>query len=88
MGFIIAIIVGALAGWIASKIMGTDQQQGAIANILVGVVGALLAQFIFGSLLGIGSAASAGTLTLWGIIWGILGAVLLIWILKLLRVLK
>lgn len=88
MDWVIAIIVGGLVGWIASLILKTDEQQGIIANILIGIVGAFLARWIFGTLLGIGAAAAAGTLTLWGILWGILGAVVLIGLLKLIGVLK
>ena len=36
------IIIGGLAGWIASKIKGTDAQQGLLLNIVVGVVGGLI----------------------------------------------
>jgi len=88
MGFLIAIIVGALVGWIASKIMRTDPEQGALANIIIGIIGAFLAQLIFGSLLGIGSAAATGSFSFWGIIWGVVGSVILIGILKLAGVLK
>lgn len=42
MGIIGWIIIGGLAGWIASKIMKTDAQQGIILNIVVGIVGGLL----------------------------------------------
>ena len=90
-GWIVAIIVGALCGWIASIIMKTDAQQGAIANILIGIVGALLASWIFGSLLGIGTAigTNAGNgFNFWTIVWGIVGSVILIAILKALRVLR
>ena len=45
-GFIVWIIVGGLAGWIASKIMKTDAQQGLLLNIVVGIVGAFLGGFI------------------------------------------
>lgn len=45
-GFIVWIIVGGLAGWIASKFMGTDAQQGILLNIVVGVVGAFLGGFV------------------------------------------
>ncbi|GAB3991886.1 GlsB/YeaQ/YmgE family stress response membrane protein [Nocardioides marmoraquaticus] len=45
-GFIVWIIVGGLAGWIASKFMGTDAQQGILLNIVVGIVGAFLGGFI------------------------------------------
>jgi uncharacterized membrane protein YeaQ/YmgE (transglycosylase-associated protein family) len=43
---------------------------------------------LFGSVLGIGGATAAGTLSLWGIIWGVIGAVVLIAILKALKILK
>ncbi len=42
MGIILWIIFGALVGWIASIIMKTDSQQGAVLNIVVGVVGAMI----------------------------------------------
>ena len=41
MNIILWIIFGALAGWIASMIMGTNAQMGALANIIVGIVGAV-----------------------------------------------
>ena len=91
MTWIIAILVGALAGWIASIIMRTDAQQGAIANILIGIFGAMLGRWVFGDLLGIGSAAGTSAtqgFNLWNILWSIVGAVLLIAILKALRVLR
>ncbi|MGB4800248.1 MAG: GlsB/YeaQ/YmgE family stress response membrane protein [Candidatus Saccharimonadales bacterium] len=42
MNFIVWIIFGALAGWVASMIAGTDARQGAVMNIVVGIVGAFL----------------------------------------------
>ena len=45
-GLIGYIIIGGLAGWIGSKIMGTDAQQGILLNIVVGVVGALIGGFL------------------------------------------
>ncbi len=47
MNIITWIIFGALAGWLSSKIMKTDAQQGALANIVVGIVGAMIGGFIF-----------------------------------------
>jgi uncharacterized membrane protein YeaQ/YmgE (transglycosylase-associated protein family) len=87
MGWIIAILVGALIGWLASIIMKTDAQQGPIANILIGVIGASLGRWLFADVLGIGGA-TAGALSLSGILWGILGAIVLIFLLKAVRVLK
>lgn len=91
MAWIIAIIVGAFCGWIASIIMKTDASQGALANIIIGIVGAVLARLIFGDLLGIGSAAGTSAtngFSFWNIIWGIVGSVILIAILRALRVIR
>jgi len=51
-GIIMWVIIGALAGWIGSKIMGTDGQQGSLANIVIGVIGAVIGGFIARSILG------------------------------------
>ncbi len=45
-GIVLWIVIGALAGWIGSKIMGTDARQSGLANILIGVVGALVGGFL------------------------------------------
>ena len=45
-GIIMWVIIGALAGWLASKIMGTDARQGAAGNVVVGVIGAFVGGFI------------------------------------------
>lgn len=86
--WIIALAIGALIGWLASKVMNTDAEQGALMNIIVGIIGAALARWLFGGVLGIGSAAAAGALSLWGLVWGIVGAVVLIALLKGLHVLR
>jgi uncharacterized membrane protein YeaQ/YmgE (transglycosylase-associated protein family) len=44
-GWIGYIIIGGIAGWIASKIMGTDKQMGIMLNVVVGVAGALIGGF-------------------------------------------
>lgn len=80
------IVVGAFVGWIASLIMKTDAQQGLLMNICIGVVGALIANLV-GTLV-FPSAAVAGTASLMGIVWGVIGSVVLIAILKALKVLK
>lgn len=51
-GVIMWIVIGALAGWIGSKVMGTDARQGGVANIVVGVVGAVLGGFLTRTLFG------------------------------------
>lgn len=79
MNIIIWIIVGALAGWIASKIMKTDAQMGALANIVVGIIGALLGGWILGLL---GVSVADGEFSLPSILSAILGACVLLAILK------
>lgn len=88
MSWIILIIVGAIIGWLASLIMATDNQQGLLANIIVGIVGSLLGKWIFADLLGIGGATAAGTFTLAGFFWGVLGAIILILILRAINVFR
>jgi uncharacterized membrane protein YeaQ/YmgE (transglycosylase-associated protein family) len=45
-GIVMWIIVGALAGWLGSKVMGTDARQGGLANVIIGVIGALVGGFV------------------------------------------
>lgn len=45
------VVVGAAAGWLASRIIGTDAQRGALSNVFMGVLGALVAGFITRALL-------------------------------------
>lgn len=53
MGFISWIIFGALAGWLVSLIMKTDGSQGALGNIVVGIVGAVIGGWVGGKVLGV-----------------------------------
>ena len=82
MGFISWIIVGALAGWIASMIMKTDASMGALANIIVGIVGAFIGGWIV-SLFGIN--VIDGALRIESILTAILGAVVLLAVVKAVR---
>ena len=75
------IIFGALAGWIASMIIGTNESQGAIGNIIVGILGAFIGGFIVRALTN--SEVSGFNLT--SLIVAILGAVLLLAIFKAFR---
>ncbi len=81
-GIIVTLVLGGLVGWIASIIMKTNAQMGILANIVVGIIGSFLGWWLAG-LLGI---AAANRIVYWLI--AVVGAVLLIWILKLLKVLK
>jgi len=55
MGILVWLIVGGVVGWLASIVMRTDAQQGILLNVVVGIVGALLAGFVVSPLLGIGT---------------------------------
>lgn len=81
MGIILWIIFGALVGWIASLIMKTDAQQGAIINIVVGVVGAVLGGWIM-SVIG---KSGVGGFNLYSFLVALLGACVLLAIVKALR---
>jgi uncharacterized membrane protein YeaQ/YmgE (transglycosylase-associated protein family) len=48
MGFIVMIVVGGIAGWLASMVMGRDASMGILLNIVVGVVGGLIGGFLLG----------------------------------------
>lgn len=55
MNFIIWLIVGGLIGWLASMLMRTNDQQGMFLNVVVGIVGAMLAGWLISPLLGVGT---------------------------------
>jgi uncharacterized membrane protein YeaQ/YmgE (transglycosylase-associated protein family) len=82
MSIVVWIIVGALAGWVASMIMKTDAQMGALANIIVGIIGAFIGGWVV-SLFGV--APAAGELNIPSILTAILGAVILLFVLKMMR---
>lgn len=81
MGIIGWVIIGGLAGWIASKIKGTDAQQGILLNIVVGVVGGLIGGF----LLGLFGVDVEGAGIIFSFITCLLGAVILLSIVRAVR---
>jgi uncharacterized membrane protein YeaQ/YmgE (transglycosylase-associated protein family) len=83
MGIIIWLIVGGIVGWLASIIMRTDGQQGILLNVVVGIVGALLAGFLISPLLGIGTINSGLSLGTFLVSLG--GAVILLALVNLIR---
>lgn len=78
MGWIGWIIIGALAGWIGSKIMGTDEKQGALGNIIVGIIGGVIGGLVMNM---IGGAGVTG-FNPWSLGVATLGSVILIAVLK------
>lgn len=81
MGLILTILLGGLAGWLASIVMHRDADQGVLLNIVVGVLGAFLANIFLAPLLGV--EAVLGEVTLWGFLMAVLGAVVLLAIVNL-----
>jgi uncharacterized membrane protein YeaQ/YmgE (transglycosylase-associated protein family) len=81
--FILWLVVGGIVGWLASLIMRTDAQQGLILNIVVGIVGALLAGWILSPLLGIGTINDG--FSIGAFVVSLIGAVILLAIVNLFR---
>jgi uncharacterized membrane protein YeaQ/YmgE (transglycosylase-associated protein family) len=79
--FIVWIILGGLAGWVASMIQKTDAQMGLLANIIVGIVGAFIGGFVF-SLLG-GEGVTG--FNIYSFLVALVGAVILLGVIKLFR---
>ena len=84
MNFLIWLVVGGLIGWIASKIMNTDAQQGVILNILVGIVGAFIGGMLISPLVGV-PTINQNALSLGALLVSLLGAIILLAIVNLFR---
>ncbi len=84
MNIIIILIVGGILGWLASLVMRTDAQQGVVLNVVVGIVGALIAGLVLTPLLG-GAPITTGALDLRSLVVSFLGALVLLAIVNLIR---
>ena len=83
MGWIIAIIVGGVAGWLASMVMARDASMGIFLNIIVGIIGAVLGNLLAGPLFGIDTTIQ--TFNLPGFLVAIVGAIVLLGIVNLVQ---
>lgn len=72
------IVIGGLAGWIGSAIM--KEEGGLLKNIIVGILGALLGGWLF-EFFGADGFGEAGWI--WSLLVAVVGAVVLIWIIRL-----
>ena len=81
MNILLWIILGALAGWIASMIVGKDSQMGALANIVIGVIGAGIGGWV-ASMFGLGGISG---FNLWSLLIAVAGAVILLAIINLIK---
>ncbi|MEE9435026.1 MAG: GlsB/YeaQ/YmgE family stress response membrane protein [Sphingorhabdus sp.] len=82
MGWIIAIIVGGVAGWLASKVMNRDADMGIIWNVVVGCVGSIVGNLIANQF-GIGGSVKEFSIT--GLVIAFVGAVILLGIVNLVK---
>jgi uncharacterized membrane protein YeaQ/YmgE (transglycosylase-associated protein family) len=80
--WIVTLVIGGVVGWLGSLVMKTDSQMGIIGNIIVGIIGSSLGFWVAG-LLGI---SASGPIVAWVI--AVVGAAILIGILKVLNVFK
>lgn len=84
MNLIAWLIVGGVIGWLASIMMNTNNQQGILLNVVVGIVGAMLAGWFISPLVGFGTI-NQNNFSLPGLLVSFVGAVILLAIVKLLR---
>jgi uncharacterized membrane protein YeaQ/YmgE (transglycosylase-associated protein family) len=82
MNWIVTLVIGGIIGWLASLVMKTDAQMGLVGNVLVGIVGSVLGFWLAG-LLGVAAGSALG-----GYIIAMIGAAVLIGLLKAVGVLK
>jgi uncharacterized membrane protein YeaQ/YmgE (transglycosylase-associated protein family) len=84
MNFIIWLIAGAVVGYVASRIMGTNGQQGLILDIVVGVVGAFLAGYFLTPFFGI-ATINQNDFSVPALLVSLLGAIILLALVRLVR---
>lgn len=82
MGWIVAIIVGGIIGWLASLVMNRDASMGIFLNIVVGIVGSFIGRII-GGLIGVGATLTELSLT--GLLMSLIGAIVLLAIVNLIQ---
>lgn len=83
LGWIIAIIVGGVAGWLASMVMARDASMGIVMNIIVGIVGALIGNWLIAPLLGFGG--SIQEFDIGSFVIAVIGAIILLAIVNLIQ---
>ncbi len=82
--FLVWLIVGALVGWVASMIMGTNGRQGLLLDIVVGIAGAFVAGLFLAPMFGLGTI-NQNDFSLPSLLVSLGGAVLLLAILRMFR---
>jgi uncharacterized membrane protein YeaQ/YmgE (transglycosylase-associated protein family) len=78
------LVVGGAIGWLASLVMKTDNQQGILLNVVVGIVGSVVAGWVISPLLGAGTI-NQGNFTLPSLVVSFLGALILLAVVNVFR---
>ena len=78
MGWLAWIVIGAIAGGLASKVMRTGRQQGLFMDIVVGIAGAFIGGFLFNQF----GAAGATGFNIWSLFVAFIGALVLLAVLR------
>lgn len=81
-GWVIALVVGGVAGWLASMVMNRDASMGIFANIVVGCVGSVIGNLVSQRF---GIAGSVQEFSLTGLVIAVVGAVVLLGIVNLVQ---
>jgi uncharacterized membrane protein YeaQ/YmgE (transglycosylase-associated protein family) len=84
MTILLILLVGGILGWLASIIMRTDGQQGIFLNVVVGIIGAVIAGFLITPLIG-GAPITSGAFDIRSLFASLLGAILLLALVNLVR---
>lgn len=82
--FLVWLIVGALVGWVASMIMGTNGRQGLLLDIIVGIAGAFVAGWFIAPLFGLGTI-NQSDFSLPSLLVSLVGAILLLAVIRMFR---
>ena len=85
MGWVLIILIGALFGWFTGMVIKSEGSM-VWADVLVGIVGSVLASWLLGGVYAIGTTNAPGVISWWGIIWGVIGAIVLVAVLKAIEV--
>ena len=83
-GFIIALVMGGIMGWLASMVMNRDASMGILMNVIVGCVGSILGRFLFGSIIG-GGHLTSDAFDWRTLLTAFIGAVVLLGIINLIK---
>jgi len=84
MTLILVLVVGGILGWLASIVMRTDARQGVLLNVVVGIVGAMIAGVLITPMIG-GAPITSGNFDVLSLFASFLGAVVLLAIVNLFR---